>query len=366
MSRVLFILHIPPPVHGSSVVGQQICDSAVIHAGWTSEFVNLNTSPSTDAIGRVSLGKIFTYAGILARTLRALLFRRPRLAYIAITVKGGAFFKDALVVALVKLFCVPIVYHLHNKGVASCQDRRPYCWLYPWVFRRCRVILLSKHLYPDIARFVPEDAVEICPNGIPDAAESFMRKHGKTEPPAILFLSNLIESKGVFVLLEACALLKAQGLAFRAEFIGGEADVTADRFIARCQELGLNDEVSYLGKQYGVEKDTAFASASIFVLPTFNDCFPLVLLEAMMWQLPVVATPEGGISEIVADGETGFLVPQRDAAPLADKLALLLRDGALREEMGNAGRKRYEAQFTPSRFERIISVILTRSLERKT
>lgn len=362
--RMLFILHLPPPVHGSSVVGQQIRQSGVIPAGWDPTFINLNTSPSTDAIGRWSLRKLFTYAGILLRTLLALIFQRPQLAYLAMTVKGGAFLKDTGVVFLIKLFRVPIVYHLHNKGVANCQHRWPYRWIYPCVFRNCRVILLSKHLYPDVSRFVPENAVEICPNGLPDTAGRFSRQYESGETPVILFLSNLIESKGVFILLEACALLKKRGVVFRAEFIGGEADVTAERFAQRVRELALMDEVAYLGRRYGADKAGAFEGADVFAFPTHYETFGLVNLEAMQYRLPIVTTPEGGIPDVVVDGENGFLVPQRDATALADKLETLLKNPELRQKMGEAGRKRYEAHFTAERFEQRMREILEKAVLR--
>ncbi|MDT8375045.1 MAG: glycosyltransferase family 4 protein, partial [Bacteroidales bacterium] len=100
--------------------------------------------------------------------------------------------------------------------------------------------------------------------------------------------------------------------------------------------------------------------------PTFNDCLPLVLLEAMQHSLPVVSTPEGAIPDVVEDGVNGFLVPQKNATALADKLEVLIKDPDLRHKMGSAGRARYEAQFTLERFERRIVEILNQVAEKKT
>lgn len=119
--------------------------------------------------------------------------------------------------------------------------------------------------------------------------------------------------------------------------------------------------VEYLGKRYGEEKNAVFARSDIFCFPTFyhNETFGLVNLEAMQWGLPVVATPEGGIPDVVLDGETGFLVPQRNAEALADSLEVLLSDPELRFRMGKAGRRHYEANFTQSHFEERMRVILS-------
>jgi glycosyltransferase involved in cell wall biosynthesis len=174
----------------------------------------------------------------------------------------------------------------------------------------------------------------------------------------ILFLSNLIESKGVWVLIVACARLKRFKTAFKLVIIGGEGEISESRLNERIEQLGLSEVVSYRGKQYGEEKQQAFAEADIFAFPTWHDCFPLVLPEAMSWSLPVVSTFEGGIPDVVEDGVTGFLVPQRDVAALAAKLETLIGNPALRQQMGAAGRERYEREFTLVRFEERMVEIL--------
>ena len=148
--------------------------------------------------------------------------------------------------------------------------------------------------------------------------------------------------------------------------IGGEGDVTEDQMREKIEESGLKGYVDLVGKKYGEEKRVAFEQADIFVHPTYNDCLPLVLLEAMQHSLPIVSTPEGAIPDVVEDGVSGFLVAQRDVGALANKLEVLIKDPDLRQRMGAAGRARYEAQFTLDRFERRMVEILTQVAEKKT
>lgn len=358
--KILFILHLPSPVHGSSVVGKQVADLAGRQTDLDSRFINLSTSASVDDIGRMRLRKLTTYLTILGKTFFALLSKRWDRVYIAITVKGAAFYKDVLVVGLVKLFRRPIIYHLHNKGVATRQNRFLDKWLYRFVFRKSKVILLSKYLYPDISRFVKDENVYFCPNGIPDPLGHLVDRSNRSGPPIVLFLSNLIESKGVYVLLQACKLLKERGIAFHCQFVGGEGDIRATEFNAKVSELGLSDCVTYLGKKFGKDKDAIFEGADLFVLPTHyhNECMPLVLLEAMAWGLPVVSTPEGGIPDVVIDGETGFLVQQQDSSALAAKLEAIIKDPELSQRMGTVGRIRYENFFTERQFMQVSIKIL--------
>ena len=84
----------------------------------------------------------------------------------------------------------------------------------------------------------------------------------------------------------------------------------------------------------------------------------MVLLEAMQFSLPVVASNVGGVSEIIKDGENGFIVPPGNPLILSEKIAVLLKDQQLREKMGRCGCDRYRENFTIAHFEHNIVQIL--------
>jgi glycosyltransferase involved in cell wall biosynthesis len=376
---VLFLLHLPPPVHGSSVMGKAMYESKDINTAFNCRYINLILSRKVDETGSLSLGKFGRVVQLLFKLLSEIVFHKPQLVYLALTATGAAFYKDVLLVALLRLFRIKIVYHLHNKGFKNAAFKPLNKYLYHFVFKNADVILLSKRLYEDIAEFVMEDRVFVCPNGIPDlvySSQFIVNSEEKKEEEVnskksivyneeeknckLLFLSNLIESKGVYVLLEACKLLDTKNIDFSCSFIGGESDITANHMNEKIQALGLVNKVEYIGRKYGVEKNTYWKNANIFVLPTYypNECFPLVLLEAMQYSLPVVSTYEGGIPGIVTDSESGFLVPQKDVNALVDKLELLIKNSELCKQMGEAGRNKYEQEFTLERFEERMVEIL--------
>jgi glycosyltransferase involved in cell wall biosynthesis len=361
--KVLFILHYPPPVHGSSVVGLQIKNSNKINTAFQCSYVNLGTSDTVDEIGKNALGKIARYLFILWKVLKSLLFFRPALCYFAITVEGIGFYKDCLVVFLVKLFRVPVVYHFHNKGISNRQERFFDNRLYRFAFKNSFVILLSPLLYPDARKYLASDKIFYCPNGVEPLAQ-VEQLNKKNLSAQILFLGNMIETKGVYVLLDACKYLKQKKIKFQCTFVGGWGNINEKQFREKVIENEIEPEIYYAGKKYGQEKEQLMNSADIFVLPTYyyNECFPLVLLEAMRAGLPVVSTFEGGIPDIVEDGITGFLVPQQNAAMLAEKLELLVNDEELRVTMGQKGRIRYQENFTSQRFETNMAAILVSCL----
>jgi glycosyltransferase involved in cell wall biosynthesis len=361
--RILFILHFPPPVHGSSIVGYQIKESKIINESNNCRFINLGTSITLDETWKNTLGKLFRYIPVLGQVMRTLITWRPDLCYFGITASGIAFYKDTLVIILLKLFRIKLVYHLHNKGVSNRQHIFWDNLLYRLVFKNADIILSSKFMYLDIQMYVPEDKVYYCPNGIPNEVSSSIHQKTKKAPSLkrrieILFLSNLNESKGVFVLLEACSILKKKRVNYFCTFVGDIGNISEKQLNFKICELNLEKFTNYIGKKTGEDKESEYAKADIFVLPTYNDCFPLVLLEAMQHSLPIVSCFEGSIPDIVENGITGFLVPQKDAEALAEKLEILINDPSLSNQMGLAGRKCYEHNFTLQQFEKTLSSIL--------
>ncbi len=359
--RILFITPLPPPVHGSAMVSQYIKDCKELQDEFQCDFVNLSTSRNIDEIGKKSLMKYIRFVGAYFITIWKLLTHRYALCYLAITCHGLGFLKDAPFVLLCKLFRRKVVIHQHNKGMSSCVDKQPYKWLLPLVYRNTKVILLSWYLYPDIEKVVKKEQILICPNGIPELFDKEPHFERNNQVPNLLFLSNLIPSKGVYVLLDACKILKEKGYKFVCSFVGGESkEITKEVFEKAVDERGLNEVVYYKGPQYGDEKNTFFSNSDIFVFPTyyFNECFPLVLLEAMQYKLPIITSCEGGIPDIVTNEENGFVCKTKDVDTTADAIARLLDSKDLRDKTGENGYKIFKEKFTLDVFNANITTIL--------
>lgn len=171
----------------------------------------------------------------------------------------------------------------------------------------------------------------------------------RDEAPLVLAVGRLVEKKGFDVLVDACALLQARGVAFRCEIIGGGAEAAPLR--ARIAAAGLDARLALRGVLPTEAVAARLGDAALVTLPCVVgedgnvDALPTVLLEAMACARPVVSTRLSGIPEIVDDGATGLLVPPRDAAALADALQALLADPARAAAMGRAGRARAEERF---------------------
>lgn len=165
---VLFIMHMPPPVHGAAMMGQYIHDSKLINEQFDCHYINLSTAKSLQDIGKIGLHKMIAFVRLLHRIRKELSLLRPNLVYVTPNACGGAFYKDFMVVQMIKRMGYPVIVHYHNKGVATRQDRMLDNWLYRHFFKDIKVILLSECLYEDVKKYVRREDVFVCPNGIPE------------------------------------------------------------------------------------------------------------------------------------------------------------------------------------------------------
>ena len=164
----------------------------------------------------------------------------------------------------------------------------------------------------------------------------------------------------MYVLLDACKILKERGYKFVCNFVGGESkEVTREIFEKAVEERGLKEYTIYNGPKYGKDKIAFFTNADIFIQPTLNDCFPLTLLEAMQYKLPIITTNEGGIPDIVENAINGYVCERENSESLANSLEILLTDKEKCIELGENGYKIFSKKFTLSQFNKNIFQLLS-------
>ncbi|MEM1094549.1 MAG: glycosyltransferase family 4 protein [Bacteroidota bacterium] len=236
----------------------------------------------------------------------------------------------------------------------------------PWTRRSAQrlidrlegLVFLDESLADRCAAWVPDDKRIVIPNTIdaeviPTAREIAAKQAQRdtSQPLRILYLSNMIASKGYGELLEAVGMLQAQGTAVDVRFIGRwlDGDDAERTFRTTVAARGLQDIVHVLGpiRDRAVIKQH-YLDADVFCLPTYypTEAQPLAILEALSAGTPVVSTRHAGIPNMVTDGTEGRLVQPRDATALAHALARFVEPGVW-QQASQAARSRFQRQFSP-------------------
>lgn len=165
---ILFILHMPPPVHGAAMMGKYIHDSKMINETFDCHYINLATAKDIMDIGKVGLKKLISFLEMLKSIRKMVKQIKTQLVYVTPNSHGIALYKEFVIVQMLKGMGCKVVIHFHNQGVRTFQGHWPNKWIYPRLFKGVKVILLSEALYEDVRKYVDRQNVLICPNGIPD------------------------------------------------------------------------------------------------------------------------------------------------------------------------------------------------------
>jgi glycosyltransferase involved in cell wall biosynthesis len=213
--------------------------------------------------------------------------------------------------------------------------------------RYAAVIAISEHLRRFTENTTGLEAVTV-PYGLPTSNQSMRRRDRGTGSWRLLTVARLEKQKGIEVTIEAMLRVSAAApgahLAIAGD--GKQRGMLGDRIA----ELGLGKTVSLLGPRDDVEE--LMNGAHMLVHHARWEGFGLVLLEAMRAGLPIVATRVSAIPEVIADGETGILVPPDDPESLATAIIELIRDPGRRQSMGIAGQEKLREDFSPEKMGR--------------
>lgn len=194
------------------------------------------------------------------------------------------------------------------------------------------------------------------------------KEFGIPEDAAVFgIMGRLVREKGFFEFFEAAAIVKSQFPESHFMVIGdllpSDYDGNKVAMKQRIEELNLKDSITFVGMVD--DPAPALACCDVFTLPSYREGMPISLLEAMSMGIPCIATNIRGCREEVVDGETGFLVPIKDAKTLADKMVWMLQHQEEAAKMGGRGRRRILEHFEISKVVSEQVKIYNKLLEKK-
>jgi glycogen(starch) synthase len=244
----------------------------------------------------------------------------------------------------------PLVYHVHSVDRAEYEiGQEPNLWLAhnqaqeAAIAAADRLVAISRSEQELLAYYYPgaADRVRVVGNGIEDLllARTARRRQRPNDAPLILYSGRLVERKGIRELLAAVPHVISRAPDARFVLAGGPPGVRGAELAAQwlpTEALTFRDRIHFTGWLRPAELAEWYAAADVLVVPSRYEPFGMVVLEGMLYGLPIAASAVGGPAEILEDERTGLLFPPGDVAALAQQLARLATDRDLRTRLGQA------------------------------
>jgi len=335
-----------------------------------------NFGPAFSQRSKIAIAREMIISGV--PTIKSILglaryIKRHNIDIIHISCTAG---RDAFSGALLaKLTRTKSVVYLHYK-YASWMSSRTF-----WAMRQANGIVgVSDYVAQSvIANGYPPGKVYFVLNGIEidrwkaETNGSAIRDEFgiASNAPVLAIVANLLPWKGHEQLLEALVKVKEAIPTIKLLIVGADSpeamggNLYSPTLRKVVNELGLSDQVIFTGHRKDVQN--ILAAIDLYAMPTFEEPFGLVFLEAMAMKKPIVAIESGAVPEVVEHGKSGLISPLNDSTQLAENIVTLLNDPALRTQMGNYGRQRVEEYFNAQRMaddmEHLYLHILERSSE---
>jgi glycosyltransferase involved in cell wall biosynthesis/asparagine synthetase B (glutamine-hydrolysing) len=350
--RLLVVGPLPPPMGGVQIANQllilsSLADDADIHV------VDTSKKALRWAVESTSWRAPFDFARHATRLTWRILRLRPDVVYVH-AASGYSFLRDWALMCVARACGRRVVCHYHG----TVHTRFPSAET-PWGRRIGRLLMRAAHriivLGPTYRREFGAAWRRSDLHVVPNLADvSLFRGVAYDIPPPwlhagekrVLFVGRLSAPKGIWDLFDAMPAVIAQHPDVRFLLLGVAEDEARELPLrTHVAEHGLGDHVTFLGSLQGATKVLVYTSASVVVLPSWTEAFPLVIPEAYAAGVPVVVTAVGAIPDYVTNGEDGCLVPPHDARALADRINRLLADEATRARMSAHVRARAAREF---------------------
>lgn len=244
-------------------------------------------------------------------------------------------------------FQVPVISTIHGSDIMLYpkRSRGVYRETLCSLKESEQVITVSRRLEQEALTLYPQVKVQTIYNGFDpvrfqptDQGEARKKLGLPLDQQICLFVGNLYPVKGIPFLLKAFSQLIARTTDVHLYFVGGGS--LKKSLQAQAKDLGIDSQISWMGRKPYEEIPTWIQSADVMVLSSLSEGLPSILLESMACGKPMIATDVGGIAEVLQDGETGCLVPAQDAEKLATALTDLFVENP--HKIQQLGEKAYQ------------------------
>jgi glycosyltransferase involved in cell wall biosynthesis len=354
--RIVIIGQFPPIITGQSLITQYIFEKLVL---W-------GVRPKKIAFNQIEKNKWLNYLAFYLHFI-ATCSSKNLVIYLSSARSNLGYLRNFVIINYAFLWGNKIVLHYHCGEYDDFLSESNFFvkWTYKKTFDKVNFhIFLSSRLLPNFNKLrISKNKIIIIPNSITkdNFAESIGFK-ADIETLNIIYLSNMIPSKGYMILLEAIEILvsKYKKLNFKCEFYGefisedlrSREELHGD-FFRFINDRNLSNYVKYGGLISGIQKENVLKKANIFILPTMYpvEAQPLSILEALSCKILVVASNYRSIPDMIIDNKTGVLLLENNSSYLASKLNQVFNNSKFYEDIAIEGRNHFEQNFSNFSFD---------------
>jgi len=346
--KILILAQTPPPFHGQAIMQKYLVD-----ANWdwcVKKHIRLSYSNEINEVGKFRYSKIYSLFKIILAVWRERLKGKIDLLYYPPAGPNRIpFYRDIITLFFIRCLSKKIVFHFHAGGINDLLKKLNPVerLLAKFSLKKPDASIVLLNSFREEIKWFNSEKIFTIPNGIQDVYPNF-KNITNGETINLLTVGMISKEKGIFVILETAKLLKNNLRNIKWKIVGGfVSSELEDEYKKLVDQYEIGNMIEFTGEMKGDEKWENYSKTDIFVfLSTAGETVSLVLLEAMMFSLPVIGTNWRGIPEIIENGESGFLVPINDPNSTAEKIELLINNSSQRNEMGNRGRKIFLEKFT--------------------
>lgn len=357
MKKKILVVGQTPPPYG----GQALMIEYMLKANFADiEFyhVRMCFSREMNERGKFSFYKITHLFAIIFRTI----FLKYKngvdvLYYPPSNAPKISVYRDLIFLFFTRFFFKKTIFHFHAAGVSEFIKNQNFLIkrIAFFILQKPDLAISSSSYNPPDAAFLKAKRELIIPLGIPNLIDNsnFKAKSKEYSVLNILFIGLLNSTKGEGYLVDAIANLKLKGYTINLRIAGKfETEDYRKEFFQKVKMHNLEKNVDYLGVITGDIKKKAFLDTDLFCFPSFfiSESFGIVLLEAMMYKLPIIATRWRGIQSIVEDGKNGYLVNIKNSVQLEEKIEIFLKQPALLDKMGEYSQTLFLKKYTVSTY----------------
>jgi glycosyltransferase involved in cell wall biosynthesis len=364
-TKILFLTPLPPPFYGSAISSGSCLKILQSNNDFEVKNIKLNYSESFDDMGKFTLKKITGFISVIKRIVILSVKFKPDIVYIMPATGKLGIIRDFTIAILSKALNKNIIIHLRTRITEKERQKKVHNFLLKKAFSDSKVIVLGEELINDILPYSQKKNIYVLPNAIESTLTEkkfkiIKNRRLNTTTLRLVFISNMIKSKGWLKALQAASILDKMNSDFTFTFAGNWPSPKEEtEFFKFIKKDKLSNKVNYQGYVNEKEKHKLLSDSDILIFPTEypRETFGRVIIEAMEYGIPVIANSICSIPSIILHSKTGFLLKRNSPEEIVEYI-LAIKNKADLIKMGDLARKRFMTNYELSVFsDRFISIL---------